>query len=109
MRRVSISFRDSSLFTVFETTLDLVKDLTEKIALNKIAIADQQIIPEILEKSLSLTLKCLTFEFQGILLDETLEDPVSTQVPFSWRAIIEETTNIDPLFVVAGGLYPKSD
>jgi hypothetical protein len=41
MRRVSISFRDSSLFTVFETTLDLVKDLTEKIALNKIAIADQ--------------------------------------------------------------------
>lgn len=50
--------------------------------------------------TLSIYEKCLSFDFTAILLNETLDDPTSTNVPTSWRPIITESSTVQDLFVV---------
>ena len=44
---------------------------------------------ESLLQALSILERALSFDFTAILLNETLEDPVTTNIPTSWGEFIE--------------------
>jgi hypothetical protein len=48
--------------------------------------------------------KCLSFDFNAILLNETLEDASCTNVPVTWRALLldPQSTAVKSLFAVIG-------
>lgn len=58
------------------------------------------LLNESLYQTLSIYEKCLSFDFTAILLNETLDDPTSTNVPTSWRPIITETSTVQDLFSI---------
>ncbi|XP_070680794.1 uncharacterized protein [Malus domestica] len=83
-RRVACSFRDESLFQIFQISLTSLRQLESNVA------------NQLQELALSLSLKCLSFDFVGTSLDEsseefgtvqsTLEDPATLQVFFDYYA-----------------------
>lgn len=58
------------------------------------------LLNESIYQTLSIYEKCLSFDFTAILLNETLDDPTSTNVPTSWRPIITETSTVSDLFAI---------
>lgn len=61
---------------------------------------DGVLLEESIYQTLSIYEKCLSFDFTAILLNETLDDPTSTNVPTSWRPIITESTSVQDLFAI---------
>ena len=57
-------------------------------------------LTESLMQALSILEKALSFDFTAILLNETLDDPVSTNVPSSWGPFIELPSTVQNLFRV---------
>jgi hypothetical protein len=80
-RRVSLNFRDSALFQIFKQTLNFNKQFIEKI---HNALQQQQevnwILLECLKVNLQICHKCLIFDYTSILLNETLDEPSTTNV-----------------------------
>ncbi|KAL2895725.1 Ran-binding protein 17 [Bienertia sinuspersici] len=50
------------------------------------------------ELALSLSLQCLSFDFMGISADESSDDAVTSQMPLSWRSVLEEPSTIQIYF-----------
>jgi len=92
-RKTSVSFRDVCLFKVFQLGLTTLKQLQTR------AIVANQTQEVILgEQALSLTVRCLSFDFIGTNPDESTEDVGTIQAPTSWRPILQESTTIELLF-----------
>lgn len=53
---------------------------------------------ESLLQSLSIQEKALSFDFTAILLNETLDEPSSTNIPTAWRDSIEDPATLKNLF-----------
>ncbi|KAL5715586.1 hypothetical protein ACHQM5_017387 [Ranunculus cassubicifolius] len=85
-RRVACSFRDQSLFQIFQISLTSLKQLQTDAA------------TKLQELALSLTLKCLSFDFVGTSLDESSEEFGTVQVPLSWRPVMEDPSNLQIFF-----------
>jgi hypothetical protein len=49
-------------------------------------------------QSLIMQERSLAFDFSAIMLNETLDDPMSTNIPISWRPIVEAGENLPDLF-----------
>jgi len=49
----------------------------------------KQAILEAINSAVSLSLRCLSFEFTGVLLDETVQETTSTHFPITWREPLE--------------------
>ncbi|XP_047334850.1 exportin-7-A-like isoform X2 [Impatiens glandulifera] len=84
-RRVSNSFKDQSLLQIFRislTSLCQLKDEGSKLQ----------------ELALTLSLKCLSFDFMGSSLDESSDDVGTIQIPSSWRPVIEDPTTMQIFF-----------
>ncbi|XP_021733851.1 exportin-7-like isoform X1 [Chenopodium quinoa] len=85
-RRVACSFRDQSLFQIFQISLtslqQLASDSTSKLQ----------------ELALSLALKCLSFDFVGTTVDESSEEFGAVQVPSSWKPILEDPSTLKIFF-----------
>ena len=58
------------------------------------------ILTESLMQSLCILERALCFDFTAILLNETLDDPVSTNIPSSWAPFIEKPSTVQCLFHV---------
>ena len=41
-----------------------------------------------LEQSISIFEKCLSYDFNAVLLNDTLEDPSNTHIPTTWRSVV---------------------
>jgi len=50
------------------------------------------------EQALSLTVRCLNFDFIGTNPDESTEDVGTIQAPTTWRPVLQESTTIELLF-----------
>jgi exportin-7 len=50
------------------------------------------------EQALSLTVRCLSFDFIGTNPDESTEDVGTTQAPSSWRPVLSDPATIELLF-----------
>ncbi len=70
--------------------------------------ADAALLCESLVQTLQIYEKCLSFDYTAILLNETLEDPTSTNVPSSWRPLIaEKPETVRNLFLVLKQEYQR--
>lgn len=85
-RRVACSFRDQSLFQIFQISLTSLQQLTSD-ATSKLQ-----------ELALSLALKCLSFDFVGTTVDESSEEFGAVQVPSSWKPILEDPSTLKIFF-----------
>mmetsp|Transcript_15809 Transcript_15809/g.23277 ORF Transcript_15809/g.23277 Transcript_15809/m.23277 type:complete len:1121 (-) Transcript_15809:142-3504(-) len=92
-RKSSVSFRDVCLFKVFQLGLTTLKQLqTNAIVSNP---AQQAVLGE---QALSLTVRCLSFDFIGTNPDESTEDVGTIQAPTSWRTVLQEPATTELLF-----------
>ncbi|PSS15752.1 Exportin-7 like [Actinidia chinensis var. chinensis] len=85
-RRVACSFRDQSLLQIFRISLTSLCQLK-----NDVGSKLQQL-------ALSLSLKCLSFDFVGTSFDESSDDFGSIQIPSSWKPVIEDPATLQTFF-----------
>lgn len=85
-RRVASSFRDQSLFQIFQISLTSLKQL------------QNDVVSRLQELALSLSLKCLSFDFVGTSLDESSEEFGTVQVPMPWRPVLEDPSTLQIFF-----------
>lgn len=58
------------------------------------AASDTNMMTDTLLLSLSVLERSLAFDFSAILLNETLDDPVTTNIPTSWAPFIERPSTV---------------
>uniref|UniRef100_A0A6M2EBI4 Importin N-terminal domain-containing protein n=1 Tax=Populus davidiana TaxID=266767 RepID=A0A6M2EBI4_9ROSI len=85
-RRVACSFRDQSLFQIFQISLTSLSQLKNDVT------------SRLQELALSLSLKCLSFDFVGTSIDESSEEFGTIQIPSSWRPILEDPSTLQIFF-----------
>ncbi|XVF24570.1 hypothetical protein REPUB_Repub13aG0139400 [Reevesia pubescens] len=85
-RRVACSFRDQSLFQIFQISLTSLRHLKTDVA------------SRLQELALSLALKCLSFDFVGTSIDESSEEFGTVQIPSSWRPVLEDSSTLQIFF-----------
>ena len=57
-------------------------------------------LSESLLKSLAILERALSYDFTAILLNETLDEPATTNIPASWAPFIEKPPIVQNLFRV---------
>ncbi|KAB2595440.1 exportin-7-like [Pyrus ussuriensis x Pyrus communis] len=85
-RRVACSFRDESLFQIFQISLTSLRQLESNVA------------NQLQELALSLSLKCLSFDFVGTSLDESSEEFGTVQIPSGWKSTLEDPATLQVFF-----------
>jgi len=82
-RRVSLNFRDSALYQIFKQTLIFNKTFTEQLQLHIDSSQEPPwVLLECLKVNLQVCQKCLVFDYTSVLLNETLDEPSTTNVSF---------------------------
>ncbi|GAB4820934.1 hypothetical protein N2152v2_007980 [Parachlorella kessleri] len=82
-RKIAVSFRDLSLYKVFQLSLTALRHL-------KGLTVDEKLD----EQAVQLALGCLSFDFVGTCLDESSEDLGTIQIPSAWRPAIEDPSTL---------------
>ncbi|KAK3002770.1 hypothetical protein RJ639_018630, partial [Escallonia herrerae] len=85
-RRVACAFRDQSLFQIFQISLT---------SLHQLKI---NVVYRLQELALSLSLKCLSFDFVGTSIDESSEEFGTVQLPSSWKGVVEDSSTLQIFF-----------
>ncbi|XP_022864034.1 exportin-7 isoform X2 [Olea europaea var. sylvestris] len=85
-RKVACSFRDQSLFQIFQISLTSLHQLKND-AMSRLQ-----------ELALSLSLKCLSFDFVGTTIDESSEEFGTVQIPSSWKPLLEDLSTLEIFF-----------
>ncbi|XP_022131541.1 exportin-7 isoform X1 [Momordica charantia] len=85
-RRVACSFRDQALFQIFQISLTSLGQLKNDVA------------GRLQELALSLSLKCLCFDFVGTSIDESSEEFGTVQIPSSWKPVLEDPSTLQIFF-----------
>jgi exportin-7 len=93
-RKTAVSFRDNSLFPVFQLAITTLQHLQSG---NFSGMTDAQ-NKKMTTYALSVTTACLSFDFIGTNPEESPEDIGTVQVPSSWRSIVQDTTHMQLLF-----------
>lgn len=79
-RKIASSFRDLSLFNIFNLSLSLLRE-----AYNKQLNLQDGSQHSLMSHLLQLTCNCLSFDFIGTSMDESSDDLGTVQIPTSWR------------------------
>nr|XP_047127698.1 exportin-7 [Hydra vulgaris] len=79
-RKISASFRDTALFEIFTSSLDMIKQVLNK----KIDFQDQSQV-SLLGFLLQLVRVCLMYDFIGTSFDESTDDFGTVHVPSTWK------------------------
>lgn len=85
-RRVACSFRDQSLFQIFQISLTSLGQLKN------------DAISQLQELALSLSLKCLSFDFVGTSVDESSDEFGTVQIPSPWKSVLEDSSTLQLFF-----------
>ncbi len=85
-RKTAVSFRERSLFGIFETSLR---------SLQYLKMHQHQ---QAMEQAMSLALACLSFDFVGTCIDDSTEDVGTIQIPSSWRSRVEDPETLEIFF-----------
>lgn len=85
-RRVSCNFRDQSLFQIFQISLTSLCQLKNDVG------------SKLQELALSLSLKCLSFDFYGTSIDESSEEFGTVQIPTNWKPVLEDPSTLQIFF-----------
>eukprot|EP00339_Tiarina_fusa_P025551 CAMPEP_0117081488 /NCGR_PEP_ID=MMETSP0472-20121206/57423_1 /TAXON_ID=693140 ORGANISM="Tiarina fusus, Strain LIS" /NCGR_SAMPLE_ID=MMETSP0472 /ASSEMBLY_ACC=CAM_ASM_000603 /LENGTH=1120 /DNA_ID=CAMNT_0004809417 /DNA_START=198 /DNA_END=3560 /DNA_ORIENTATION=+ len=92
-RKTSVSFRDVCLQKVFSMALNTLKQLQTRVITAEPA---QEVV--LGEQALSLTVRCLSFDFIGTNPDESTEDVGTIQAPTTWRPLLQDPATTELLF-----------
>ena len=57
-------------------------------------------LTESLLQALTILERALSFDFNAILLNETLDDPITTNIPSSWAPYLERPETVQNLFKI---------
>lgn len=98
-RRISVDFRDKYLLNVLQNLLGILKELLSKI--EDANSQDTGIIAETIFLCLSITYKCLNFEFIGVMLDDTIAETTGTHFPMNWKETMEDPESMNIFFAIA--------
>ncbi|XP_038711145.1 exportin-7 isoform X2 [Tripterygium wilfordii] len=85
-RKVACNFRDQSLYQIF------------KISLTSLCQLKNDVASQLQELALSLSLKCLSFDFVGTSIDESSDEFGTVQIPTSWRNVLEDPSTLQIFF-----------
>uniref|UniRef100_A0A7N2M263 Importin N-terminal domain-containing protein n=1 Tax=Quercus lobata TaxID=97700 RepID=A0A7N2M263_QUELO len=85
-RKIAISFKDQSLFQVFQISLTSLHQLK-----NDVGSKLQELV-------LSLSLNVLSFDFMGTSFDESSDEIGMVQIPISWRPVIQDSSTLQIFF-----------
>ncbi|KAL5067134.1 hypothetical protein RYX36_018021 [Vicia faba] len=85
-RRIAISFRDQSLFRIFQISLTSLFKLKADVG------------SKLQELSLMLSLSCLSFDFMGTSYDESSDEIGTNQVPLTWKPVLEDPSTLQIFF-----------
>lgn len=100
-RKVAVSFRDTALFFIFQLALtNLNQVLTNQIQMPGDGLMTMT------KFGLRLAKQCLSFDYIGTNVDESVEDLGTIQVPASWRTILQDHKSIDLFFALFKFLPP---
>nr|CAD1829015.1 unnamed protein product [Ananas comosus var. bracteatus] len=89
-RKVACSFRDQSLYQIFQISLTSLHQLKSDGTMQ---------VPDLLRQyTLSLALRCLSFDFIGTSLDESSEEFGTVQIPSSWRPLLQDPSTLQIFF-----------
>ena len=103
MRKIATSFRDVSLLTIFQLSLNTILQIN----LNQFNFSSE-VDRNILKLSaLNAVLQCLNFDYIGTNPDESSDESGTIQVPGSWRSHFEDFTSLRMFFDLV--LQGKSD
>lgn len=83
-RKTAVAFRDSALLSVFSIGLASLRQMQ----------SDPSSDAVLLESAVTVVLRCLSYDFVGTALDESVEDLGTIQVPSSWRPLLEDPTTL---------------
>lgn len=97
-RRVASSFRDQSLHQIFQISLTSLSQLKSD--------GNMQVSSMLKQLTLSLALRCLSFDFVGTSLDESSEEFGTVQIPSSWRPVLEDSSTLQIFFDYYGTTEP---
>jgi exportin-7 len=100
-RKTAVSFRDKSLFHIFQLSLTTLRQLQ----MNLVGGSNPQQESRMAQQALMLAIKCLSFDFIGTNPDESAEDVGAVQVPSTWRSVIQEPATMQLLFDIYSA-YP---
>ncbi|KAM0944113.1 putative importin-beta domain, armadillo-like helical, exportin [Dioscorea sansibarensis] len=89
-RRVACSFRDQSLFQIFQISLTSLQQLKNDV--------NKQVSSMLKQLTLSLSVRCLSFDFVGTSLDESSEEFGTVQIPTPWRPVLEDPSTLQIFF-----------
>ncbi|MQL98444.1 hypothetical protein Taro_031155 [Colocasia esculenta] len=93
-RRVACSFRDQSLYHIFQISLTSLQHLKDDVS------------SMLKELALSLSLRCLSFDFIGTSLDESSDEFGTVQIPSAWRPLFEDSSTLQIFFDYYGLTEP---
>jgi exportin-7 len=104
-RKIAVSFRDHSLFQVFEVSLSLLNQLaTRSIPFDTLPANEAgQVEDTLFEQSLTLLASCLQFDFIGTNTDEASEELSTIQAPSTWKERLQNGATLRLLFNVYKG------
>ncbi|RAL51924.1 hypothetical protein DM860_010642 [Cuscuta australis] len=85
-RRVACSFRDQSLLQIFQISLTSLCQLKNDAGGKLQGLA------------ISLSLRCLCFDFMGTTVDESSEDFSNIPLPLAWKQVIEDPSTVQIFF-----------
>ncbi|KAK7409753.1 hypothetical protein VNO78_00042 [Psophocarpus tetragonolobus] len=85
-RRVACSFRDQYLFQIFQISLTSLGQLKN------------DVVNQLLELALALSLKCLSFDFVGTSVDESSDEFGTVQIPSPWKPVLEDSSTLQIFF-----------
>ncbi|VFQ61556.1 unnamed protein product [Cuscuta campestris] len=89
-RRVACSFRDQSLLQIFQISLTSLCQLKNDAGGKLQGLA------------ISLSLRCLCFDFMGTTVDESSEDFSNIPLPLAWKQVIEDPSTVQIFFEYYG-------
>ncbi|XP_020583415.1 exportin-7-A isoform X4 [Phalaenopsis equestris] len=97
-RRVASSFRDQSLYQIFQISLTSLNQLKSD--------GNMQVSSILKQLTISLALRCLSFDFVGTSLDESSDEFGTVQIPSSWRPVLEDPSTLQIFFDYYGSTEP---
>lgn len=89
-RKIAGSFRDQSLFQIFQISLTSLHQLMND--------TNTQGSGMLRQLTLSLSLRCLSYDFVVTTLDESSEEFGTVQLPGTWKPVVEDPSTLQVFF-----------
>ena len=102
-RRTARGFRDATLLQVFTMSMASIRQVAQQPGIGTDGELD-----ELLGSALGLANACLTFDFIGSMLDESLDElaQMSLQLPAQWRSVMEDNSTPSLFYDILSRIRP---